>query len=111
MDPKKTTIRAYLRSQRRRMTQAHWIGFGVLFAVAFVFHGAPHREVRIYGTVVAIIAIIVTSFLITLRRLKCPFCGQSLSKNSQVILFGAGLTNCPHCGADYSQPMPRTPFR
>jgi hypothetical protein len=93
------------------MTQAHWIGFGVLFAVAFVFHGAPHREVRIYGTVVAIIAIIVTSFLITLRRLKCPFCGQSLSKNSQVILFGAGLTNCPHCGADYSQPMPRTPFR
>jgi hypothetical protein len=93
------------------MTQAQGIGLGVLCAVAFLFHGAPHREVRIYCTVVAIIAIIVTSFWITLRRLKCPFCGQSLSKNSQEILYGEGLTNCPHCAADYSQPMPQTPFR
>src|SRR5882757_5445002 len=69
MEPRKTTIRAYLRSQRRRMTQAQGIGLGVLCAVAFLFHGAPHREVRIYCTVVAIVAIIVTSFWITLRRL------------------------------------------
>jgi hypothetical protein len=110
MKPRKPTIREYFRSQRRRITQVQWICFGVVFAAAFVIHGA-HREVRIYCTVVAIIAIIVTSNLITLRRLKCPFCGQSLSKNSEEILYGEGLTNCPHCGADYRQPMPQTPFR
>jgi len=100
------TIREYLQSQRRTITKAQWVGLAVLVAL----HSEPH-DVRINCAAAAAGAVIAAGFVMVLRRLRCPICCQSLSKSCLDILYGEGLASCPHCGAEYSQPMPQTPFR
>ncbi len=98
------TIREYFGQRKTQGNRVKWIGAIVALVVVVVLMTLKESTVVQYAGGFAVAAITVAAMYTVGWGTKCPRCHGSLGKASRDVIYGKGLTACPHCRVSVDEP-------
>jgi uncharacterized membrane-anchored protein len=102
------TIRDYLRRRVALIKPVSTAGTLALLVLGFRLRGERYHpapgDAWVYAAMLAVVGTVLVVLLWGQARLRCPRCGQNLSKLALLFAYAPDkVTACPHCGVSFDE--------